>query len=68
MHQSPRIKPTLINGGYATPKAVENQRSKAATKWDQAGLTDLGVGSADPALCQVGPSFRWLSSRLLESS
>jgi hypothetical protein len=51
MHQSPRIKSTLINGGYATPKAVKNQRAKAAAKWDQAGSADLGVGPAGPALC-----------------
>jgi hypothetical protein len=53
MHQSPRIKPTLINGGYATPKAVENRRAKAAAKWDQARSVDLGWGR--PAL----PYARW---------
>jgi hypothetical protein len=64
MHQSHRIKPTLINGGYATPKEVENRCTKAATKWDQARLVDLGVGSVGPTLCQVGPSFGWLFSRV----
>jgi hypothetical protein len=67
MHQSPRIKPTLINSGYATPKAVENRRAKAAAKWNQAGSADLGAGPAGPALCQVGPSFGWLSSRVFYS-
>jgi hypothetical protein len=51
MHQSPRIKSTLINGGCATPKAVENRRTKVAAKWDQAGSADLGVGPAGAALC-----------------
>jgi hypothetical protein len=54
----------LINGGYATPKAVENRRAKVAAKWDHAGSANLGVGLASLALCQVGPSFGWLSYRV----
>jgi hypothetical protein len=68
MHQSPRIKPTLINGGYATPKAVENRHAKAATEWDQARSADLGVGPAGPVLCQVPPLRVAVLQCLLESS
>jgi hypothetical protein len=34
VNQSPRIKPTLINGEDANPKAVENQRTTRAAIWN----------------------------------
>jgi hypothetical protein len=64
MNQSPRIKPTLINGGDANPKAVEELTEKTgADRW---GLrsANLGVGSADLAQCQVGPTFDGTPSRV----
>jgi hypothetical protein len=42
MHQSPRIKPTLINGEDANPKAVENRLAKEVDRWDPPGSAGLG--------------------------
>jgi hypothetical protein len=51
MNQSPRIKPTLINGEDGNPKAVENRHEELmADRWAPRSV-DLGVGSADLAQC-----------------
>jgi hypothetical protein len=57
MHQSPRIKLTLIKGGDTIFKVVENRLAEAvADRWDHRS-TDLEVGLADLPLWQVGPIF-----------
>jgi hypothetical protein len=61
MNQSPQIKPALINGEDANPKAVENGLAKEADRWDPLGLADLGG-------FQVGP-LQWVTfSCLLDPS
>jgi hypothetical protein len=64
MNQSPQIKPTLINGEDANPKAVENHHTKTEADWWGPRSADLGVGSADLAQCQVGPPFGGSPSRV----
>jgi hypothetical protein len=61
MNQSPQIKPTLINGEDANPKAVENRLAKEANRWDPLGLLDL-------ACFQVGPLWWVVFSCLLDPS
>jgi hypothetical protein len=54
----------LSNDVDWTSMAVGESLSKLADKWAQGRLVDLGVGSAELAQCQVGPSFGGLPSRV----
>jgi hypothetical protein len=65
MNQSPRIKPTLMNGEDTNPKAVENRRAKEAVIGLWPRSVDLGPRSADPPWCPIGPSFGGSPSRVL---
>jgi hypothetical protein len=68
MNQSPWIKPTLIKGGDANRKAVENRCAKVVANRGTHRLTDLGWGRPTYPYGRW-PHLRWHAfSCLIDSS
>jgi hypothetical protein len=63
MNQSSQIKPTLINGEDANPKAVENRLAEEANMWDHLGQPTWG-GVDQPGWLPGGPPFGGSSFRV----